>query len=71
MIFLTISSARALSSGAAVGNSVGNDLGGGAASVAVDRFGAGVRSSSLSFYSLIVGVDVDIAVVLLMLGDGI
>ena len=54
-----------------VGNSVGNGIGDGVAGVVVDVFVAGVRSSSLSYYSIIVGVNYDVAVVLLFLGDGI
>ena len=57
MSFSTISSARALSLGVVIGNSLGNDV--------------GVISSSLSYYSMNVGVYANIAVVLLMLGDGI
>ena len=45
MSFLTISYARALSLGVIVGNSVGNYLGDGAASVVVYGFGAVVISS--------------------------
>ena len=37
----------------------------------VDAFGAGVRSSSLSYSSIIVGFYADVAVVLLILGGGI
>ena len=67
----TVSSVIALFLGVEVGNIVGNDVGDGADSVVVDGFGAGVILSSLSYYSMIVGVDDDVAVVLLMLGDGI
>ena len=42
MSFLTISSARSLSLGVVVGNSVVNDLGDGSVGVVVDGFGAGV-----------------------------
>ena len=42
---LTISSARALSLAVEVGNSGGNDVGGGVAGVVVDGFCAGVYSS--------------------------
>ena len=71
MSFSTISSARLLLLGVVVGNSVGDDLGDGAAGVMVDGFGAGVRSSSLSYYSMIVRVDADVDVVLLILVEGI
>ena len=64
MSCLTISSARTMSLGVVVGNSVGNDLGHGVANVVVDGFGAGVLSSSLSYSSMIVGLDADVAVVL-------
>ena len=52
-----------------VGNSVGDDVGNVEGSVVVDGFGAGVISSLLSYSSMIVGVDYDVAVVLLMLSD--
>ena len=68
MSFFTISFARALSLGVVVGNSVGGDVGDGAFGVMVDGFGAGVRSSSLSYSSMIWWVDDGVAVVLLMLG---
>ena len=42
MIRSTISSARVLSLGVVVGNSVGNYVGAGLSSVVVDGFGAGV-----------------------------
>ena len=67
----TISPARTLSLGVVVGNSVDNYVGDGLAGVVVDGFGAGVLSSSILYYSMIVGFDADISVVLLMLGDGI
>ena len=54
-----------------IGNSVGNDVGDGVADVVVDGFGAGVWSLSISYYSMIVGVVADVAVSLLILGDGI
>ena len=54
-----------------VGNSVGDYLSDGVAGVLVDRFGAGIISTSLSYYSMIVGADADVDVVLLMRGDGI
>ena len=67
----TLSSAIAFSLGVVVGNSEGNCVGDGAASVIVDRFCVGVRSSSLSYSLIIVGIDSYLDVVLLMLGDGI
>ena len=67
----TISSARAFSLGVLVGNSEGDDVDDRVAGVLVDWFGAGVLSSSLSHSSMIAGVDYDVDVVLLMLGDGI
>ena len=54
-----------------VGNSESDYIDDGVAGVVVDGFGAGVRSSSLSYYSMIVGVDADVSVVLLMLSNGI
>ena len=54
-----------------VGNSVDDDVGDGVAVVVVDGFGAGVWSSSLLYSSMILGIDADVAVLLLMLGDGI
>ena len=71
MSFLTISSAKALSLGVVVGNSVGDDVGDGVAGIMVDGFGAGVISSSVSYFSMIVGIDYDVAMLFLMLGDGI
>ena len=58
-----------MSLGVVVGNSAGYDVGDGTVSVVVDGFGAGVISSLLSYSSMIVGVDYDVAVVLLMLSD--
>ena len=71
MSFLAISSARALSLGVVIGNSVAYCVGDEVGGVFVDGFVAGVRSSSLSYSSMIVGIDDDVAVVLLILGDGI
>ena len=60
-----------LSLGVLVGNGLVDDVGDVEGSVVVYGFGAGVISSSVSYYSMILGVDTDVAVVLLMLGDGI
>ena len=46
-----------------VGNSAGDDSGGGSVGVVVYGFGSGVISSSLSYSSIIVGVDADLDVV--------
>ena len=54
-----------------VGNCVGDDVDNGVSSVVVDGFGAGVWSSSLSYYSIVVGIYTAVAVVLLIIGDGI
>ena len=54
-----------------VGNIVGDDAGDGVAGIMVDGFGAGVISSSVSYFSMIVGIDYDVAMLFLMLGDGI
>ena len=67
----TISSARALSLGLVLGNGEGDDIYDGVSGVVFDGIGAGVRSSSLQYSSMIVGVDAYVAVVLLILGDGI
>ena len=71
LVFSTISSARAFSLGLVVGNHVDDDLGDAKSGVMVDGFGAGIISSSLSYSSMIVWVGADVAVILLMLGDGI
>ena len=67
----TISSARELLLGVVVRNIEGDDVDDGVAGVLFDGFVAGVCLSSLSYYSIVTGVNDDVSVVLLMLGDGI
>ena len=50
---------------------MGDDLGDRVAGVVIHGFGTGVLSLSLSYSSMIVGVDSDVAVVLLLIGGGI
>ena len=57
--------------GVVVGNSEVDDVGDGVVGVVVDGFGVGFLSSSLSYSSISVGVNDDVTVVLLMLGDGV
>ena len=67
----TISSARTLSLGVVVGNNVGDDIGDGVPSGVVDGFGVGIRSKSVSLFSMIVANGADVDVVLIMLDDDI
>ena len=63
MICLAISSAKTFSLVVVGGNYVVNDVIDGVVGLVVDGFGSGVISSSLSYSSIIVGVDADVDVV--------